>query len=392
MMILALLVSGALLLMLAIVVYNALWLPRLAPVNHDWFAETSSTTHAAPITPPVPAVSLLIPARNEAAVIGATVQMLLNQAYPRFELIVLDDGSTDDTALMAWQAGAGDERFSVRTGATLPPGWLGKNWACHQLSQLAHHDVLIFTDADVGWQPDALAALVAHLQTSRADLLTIWPTQTTETWGERLVVPLMSLAVLAYLPVGLAHHTPYPLAAAANGQCLVFPRQAYLTCGGHQAVRNEIIEDVRLAQRIKRSGMHLRMADGAGLLQTRMYRSWPETRAGFAKNILAGHGNSRGLLIASTLFHLLVFVGPWLWLLAGSFGFLRTGWPLWPLVLLLTGLAVRMLAAAVTRQRLVDAVWLPVSVLLMTWVAGQALWWRYRAGGPIWKGRLARAG
>lgn len=378
MILLAVCVTLALALMLTIAAVNMVSFPRLQLPACD-----------EPSSPPCP-VSVLIPARDEAATIAATVTALLAQPYPRFEVIVLDDHSTDGTAEIAQRAGAGDPRLCVLTGAPLPDGWLGKPWACHQLAQAACHDLLIFTHADVRWQPGALPAVTHLLQTQQADLLTVWPGQLTLTWSERLVVPLMALAVLAYLPVGFVHHTPYPLAAAANGQCMVFRRSAYARCGGHAAVRQTIVEDVRLAQLIKETGLQLRMADGNSLLQTRMYGSWHDVRNGYAKNILAGHGNSPLFLMASTLFHLLVFVGPWLWLLAGAVGSSTVGWPLWPFILILLGVLVRGLTAATTQQRPADAWLMPVSTLLMTWIAGQALWWHWRYGGPQWKGRVIR--
>lgn len=369
----------ALLLLVGVAAHNLFHFPRLHRVNREWSVESGEWRS--------PGVSILIPARNEAARIGPTVAALLAQTYPAFEVLVLDDDSTDGTAEVARRAARGDPRFCLRQGAPLPPGWVGKNWACHQLAQRANYDLLLFTDADVCWQPDALAAAVAQLQDSRADLLTVWPTQTTVTWSERLVVPLMALAVLAYLPVWLAHDSPHPAAAAANGQALLFRRTAYRKCGGHDGVRSEVIEDVRLAQRVKAAGLRLRMADGNGLVITRMYRCWQEVRDGYAKNILAGHWNSPALLAFSTLFHLLIFVGPWLWLAAGALGHLQAGWPLWPLALIGLGLGIRGLTAWMTGQRLLDALWLPVSVLLMSWIAGQALWWRLLYGGPVWKGR-----
>ncbi len=331
-----------------------------------------------------PLVSVLIPARNEAANIERTVRALLAQTYMDFELIVLDDNSTDDTGRLVWKAGAGDPRLRVIRGRPLPEGWLGKNWACQQLSEAAAGERLVFTDADVRWSPGALAALLAMMESSRADLLTVWPTQQTVTWGERLVVPLMALAILAYLPLPLVHHTRWPIFAAANGQCLAFRRRAYDALGGHAAVRDNIVEDVALAHRVKARGRRLWMADGGGLITCRMYRDWPEVREGFGKNILKGHGDSVLLLGISTIFHWLIFVFPWLWLLVSV---ISGGALYWPLALVMLGIGTRMLSAAATRQRVLDGLLMPVSVLLMTRIAGGAVWQRYRYGGPRWKGR-----
>ena len=162
----------------------------------------------------------------------------------------------------------------------------------------------------------------------------------------------MGLAVMAYLPVQLVHRTPYAAAAAANGQCLAFRRAAYAAVGGHAAVAHDVIEDVTLAKRIKRAGLHLRMADGAGLVRCRMYDGWPAVRDGYAKNILAGHGNSIPLLLLSVFFHLAVFVWPWLWLVLRRPAW---GWPFWPLLLVTLGVGVRATTARATTI-LVDSV------------------------------------
>jgi chlorobactene glucosyltransferase len=328
-----------------------------------------------------PTLSILIPARNEAAVIGQTVQHLLAQTYTNFELILLDDQSEDGTGQIATQAAGGDARFRLLSGTPLPHGWLGKNWACHQLSQAASGEWLFFADADVHWSPKALAALLSQAQTEQADLLAVWPTQQTETWTERLVVPLLSLAILCYLPILPVHFTHWPAFAAANGQCLLFRREAYEKVGGHTAVRQNVIEDVALAKAIKANRLRLRMADGNRLVGCRMYQSWPETKAGFAKNILAGHGDNVLFLLLSTLFHCLVFLFPWLWFAATL--------DLWPLALGLGGVLLRAGTAVFTRQRPLDAIFMPLSVLLMTGIAIQAIQWQ-RRGTAVWKGRILK--
>lgn len=328
-------------------------------------------------------VSLLVPARNEAATIGATVRHLLAQAYPNFEVLVLDDQSSDDTAASALSAAAGDDRLRVLAGAPLPQGWLGKNWACHQLAAQAGGEVLLFTDADVRWQPEALAALIALLERHHSDMLTVWPTQETHSWAERLTVPLMALAVLGYLPEVLVRYAPWAAFAAANGQCLAFRREAYQAIGGHAAARDRIVEDVTLARLTKRQRRRLLMADGNGLIACRMYDGWSAVRDGFAKNIIAGYGGIIPLALA-TVFHWLVFLAPWVWLMV------QPG--LWPAVLVALGVGARLLTAVVTRQRPADALLMPLSVLLMTAIAMRAVWWHVRYGGPRWKGRLVAVG
>jgi chlorobactene glucosyltransferase len=272
--VLAVIASLALFILWLTAVTNLFFFPRLA--------------EGKPGTTPL--VSILIPARNEGPTIGQTIASLRRQSYTDFELLVLDDESDDDTAAQVRRAAGDDGRCRLLSGQPLPAGWLGKNWACHQLAQAARGDYLLFSDADVHWRPEALDGLLALAEREQSDLLTIWPTQQTVTWSERLVVPLMALAILAYLPVLPVHHTRWRAFAAANGQCLLFRRAAYDRSGGHAAVRDDIVEDVTLARRVKAASGRLRMADGGGLISCRMYDGWPAVRDGFAKNILSGHG------------------------------------------------------------------------------------------------------
>ncbi|HYO87626.1 MAG TPA: glycosyltransferase, partial [Candidatus Limnocylindrales bacterium] len=180
--------------------------------------------------------------------------------------------------------------------------------------------------------------------------------------------------------------------AAANGQCLVFRRAAYAAVGGHAAVRASVVEDIHMARRVKQSGGRLWLADGAGLVGCRMYRSWPEVRAGYAKNMLAGYGKSLLFLTLATAFHWLILLGPWVWLAAGLFGPVARPYPLGPLLLIALGVLIRALTAAASRQRLIDALLLPISALLLTVIAAQSAYWRLRYGGPRWKGRTLKAG
>ncbi len=326
---------------------------------------------------------------------------MLAQTHPRFELVVLDDHSTDGTADLARAAAGGDARLRVIAGEALPAGWGGKNWACHQLAQAAQGDWLLFTDADTIWAPEALAAVAAEAERTRADLLTVWPTQISITWPERLVVPLMALVIIGYLPVFMVHYTPWSPFAAANGQCLLFRRSAYDAIGGHAALRGEVLEDVKFARRVKAARLRLRMADGNHLVACRMYSDWPAVRDGYAKNILSGYGGSIIFLALAAVFHWLVFLGPWAAMGIADWGvriadstfhiphsrFLVIGWAV---ALAFLGIAIRAVTAWFTRQRVRDALLMPVSVLLMTVIAAKSAYWQIRYGGPLWKGRVVR--
>ncbi|MFK7805463.1 MAG: glycosyltransferase family 2 protein [Anaerolineae bacterium] len=330
-------------------------------------------------------LSILIPARNEAAVIGRTVRQLLSQTDHHFELIVLDDGSKDGTTDAALEAADGDIRLKIVQGEPLPAGWLGKNWACQQLAEhaAASSQMLLFTDADVTWSAEALTALVSEFQRSEAAMLSVWPTQHTHTWAEKLIVPLMKFSILSYLPLIGVHHLPLPAFAAANGQCILFKRHIYEHIGGHATVADQIIEDVALARATKLFGFNLRLVDGGGLIGCRMYSNWREAAAGFGKNILAGHGNSVPFLIFSTFFHWMVFAVPFIWLTVSASS-LAAG--LVVLILLLR-VSIDLFVGVRPSLALLQAVLMPISVLLMTLIALKALRWHFGAG-PEWKGRV----
>jgi chlorobactene glucosyltransferase len=336
----------------------------------------------------LPRISVLVPARDEAGVIGQTVRAILAQDYPgELELIVLDDDSSDGTAQRARQAALGDPRLQVIPGTSLPPGWAGKNWACWQLAKHASGDWLVFTDADVRWEPGALSSVISWFERSGADCLTVWPTQETRSWAERLVVPMMMFTIIAYLPELCVRYLPWPAFSASNGQFMAFRRAAYERIGGHEAVKSSLVEDVSLAREVKRYGLRLVMTLGNGLIHGRMYQNWPQARQGFAKNMLAGHGGNPLFLLFSAFFHWLLFLLPWFWFFGGIL--LKQPWTTLriPLAMIALGVGARALSAAATRHLLRDALLMPISVVLMTVIAAQSLWWHYRYGGPLWKGR-----
>lgn len=324
-------------------------------------------------------VSIVIPARNEAHIIEQTVRNLLKQSYTNIEVIVLNDNSTDNTAniLDAIQ----DNRLQVINGSPLPAGWMGKSWACHQLSKQAQGDVLVFTDADVQWSENALEALLYQMRRRDADLFTVWPTQQTITYAEQFTVPLMAFAILTYLPTFMTHYSPFSIFAAANGQCMVWKRNIYDAIGGHTVVANNVLDDVNLARVVKKSGYSLWMADANKLITCRMYENWETARDGFAKNILAGYGNSVIALSASIIFHFVVYLLPIILLI------MLPEYRLWSAIFIIQAMLIRALSASFTHQRLFDAIAMPLSVILMTLIAIRSIIWHY-TGGPRWKGRI----
>ena len=238
-----------------------------------------------------PRVSLLVPARDEAHHIEACVRSLLNQDYPDFEVISLDDESSDGTGEILERLAAQDSRLRVIPGQVLPAGWLGKNWACHQLAQAASGEYLFFTDADTHHDPAMLRAVIATASATQADLLSGLPRQEVKSWSEQLLLPLLAWSFMAFIPIALAERLRPAFLSVSIGQFLLFRRSAYAAINGHAAVRENVVEDFELARRIKRAGRRWRFVDATAYMRCRMYHNFHDVFAGLSKNLFAVFGN-----------------------------------------------------------------------------------------------------
>ncbi len=232
-----------------------------------------------------PRVSVLIPARNEETNIGACINGFLAQKYDNFEIHVFDDQSTDRTGAIIEAFAARHSEVRAIRGASLPSGWMGKNWACHQLSQHADGEILIFTDADNRPAPNAIANTVAYMQKFELGLLSAFPEKVTGSLAEKLVVPVVDMFVYAGLPLWLTYFSRFPSLAAASGLWIAFTRDAYQQIGGHQAVSNQIVEDVELSRLAKKKGIKILTSAGTHVVSCRMYHSFGEVWSGFSKNL-----------------------------------------------------------------------------------------------------------
>lgn len=233
-------------------------------------------------------VSVIIPARNESAVIETVVTSVLASAYRPIEVVVLDDRSTDDTTARVAELARRDPRLRLVAGRELPPGWYGKPWACLQGYQAARGELLLFTDADTRHAPELLGRAVGALRETGADLLTIAPRQRCDTFWERIVMPQIWLLLgLRYHPERV-NHSRRLRDVIANGQFILMPRASYEAVGTHQAVRGEVAEDLALAQAVIRRGGRLHFAFAERLMETRMYRGLGPLIEGWSKNVYLG--------------------------------------------------------------------------------------------------------
>ena len=337
------------------------------------------------------AVAVLLPLRDEAARVAPCLRSLLGQqGVPGLEIVVLDDGSTDGTAAVVRAVAAGDPRVRLVTGAPLPPGWLGKPYACQQLADRAGPaaTVLVFVDADVVLAPHAVATSVAALRGASAVLLSPYPRIVAGSAGERLVQPLLPWLWLTFLPLRAMERSPRPALAAAGGQLLVLDRAGYRRAGGHAAVRDRVLEDIELARAVKRSGGRIALADGSTLASCRMYDSWGGLRDGYGKSLWAAFGSPAGATAALGLLLLLYAVPPVLAVVAAVAGAPTVA--LAALGTYLLGIAGRVVSARATGGRWwPDALAHPLSVVLLGWLTARSYHLRRRRR-LSWRGRPVR--
>jgi len=236
-----------------------------------------------PISNP-PRLSVCVPARNEERGIEACLQSLLNQDYPNFEVIAIDDHSTDSTCRIMKTLAQEDLRLKVLNGADLPEDWLGKPFALHQAFKVAKGEYLLFTDADPVFEPTALNTAVHVMRDRELDVLTLMPKAEFGSFWERAVQPVI-FGFIASLTRFKNVNDPDHASAMGFGAFLMFKRSAYEKIGGHEAGKADVLEDVLIAKRAKRAGLKLFVADAKQLFSIRMYFGLKEIWFGWEKNM-----------------------------------------------------------------------------------------------------------
>ena len=235
-------------------------------------------------------VSIVIPARNEERYIGKTLDAALSQDYPDFEVIVVDDDSTDGTSREI-EARASDPRLVPLSARALEPGWLGKPNALATGAAGATGKWILFMDADVELHPKALEDAMAACERHGWDHLALLPHFEREGFWEELLMPVIPVAAFVYLPSFLTFVRRARLAAGGGAFGLV-RREAYEAIGGHGAIKNSVVDDIRLAMELKRAGFDSNARMGLHRVSLRMYHGFDEIVEGFTKNAHAGFGES----------------------------------------------------------------------------------------------------
>lgn len=240
--------------------------------------------------------SVLIPARNEEAAIADCVRSVLAHPDPQLEVIVLDDGSTDRTAPIVRGIARQDPRVRLEIAPPLPAGWCGKQHACHHLSTLASRPWLVFIDADVRLEADAVPRAIAFAQQADAALVSGFPRQQTLTLAEQVLIPLIHFVLLCFLPMAWMRRSRWPAFGAGCGQIFVARRSAYDHAGGHGAIRDSMHDGVTLPRAFRVAGLKTDLFDATDVGTCRMYSGLEQTWNGLVKNAAEGMGSPAAIL------------------------------------------------------------------------------------------------
>lgn len=337
---------------------------------------------------PQPLVSILLPARNEAQMVGRCIASLRKQTYASWELLVLDDESHDETAHIVQMHAQLDPRITLLTGKPLPDGWIGKCHACAQLATHAKGEWLLFTDADTIHDTDMLSRTLVTAQTYDAGLLTGFPrVVSTHAFGW-LVLSLMHFVIALHLPVSFVRTAVHPHFIAAHGAFMLYRKTVYDHIGGHAAPlhRHALVEDMVMAKAVKRNGFAVSLVDICPVVACEMYRTPQGVWDGFAKNIFNGMGRSTPLFLGILLLYTLLYIVPVCGIAYAVW--LGSPYTLWGWIgCVLVGICTK---ATVDHRFGVRIRWsacLPYSMVLLV-VLGLRSWYRaLRKSGYWWKER-----
>lgn len=275
-----------------------------------------------------PLISVVVPARNEERNIRRCIEALLVQTYPNYEVIVVDDRSTDGTLpvldVIESEVRGAPPDLSIVQGKELPPDWAGKPFALVQGARAARGEWLCFIDADTFARPELLVSAYETAVQEEADLFSLLTGQELGSFWEKVILPLVFVGLSFGFPADRVNDPSKP-DAIANGQFILIKDEVYEAVGGHTAVKDRIDEDKAIAEVIKRAGYRLVLADGRAVADTRMYTNLAEMWEGWTKNIFLGLRDRLGLLVFGAFMGLVGALALPAWLLGGIAWFLYSG-------------------------------------------------------------------
>ncbi|MSW98595.1 MAG: glycosyltransferase [Actinobacteria bacterium] len=319
-------------------------------------------------------IAILIPMRNEERNVTECVESALaSTQLSNFSVTVLNDNSTDQTERLLTDFGP---RIKVLQGAALPAEWMGKNFALSQLSERSGAEFLVFSDADVRLTPKAISSSVALMQRLNWDYISPYPRQVARSFAELLIQPLLQWSWMSSVILRIAEKSQRPSTTIANGQLFIVRRSAYEEIGGHENIKNEVLDDMELARELVRHGFRGGVADASQVVSCRMYESGKELIEGYTKSLWRAFGGVSGTVLA-ILILTWTSLTPFYGALTGS-------------LLACGGLVLTTLSRVVVAIRTRSNVWLsllhPLAILFLLLLIALS-WMKKRNGTLQWRGR-----
>ena len=357
-------------------------------INNILFKDTSRFKLPQYILDKNPLISILIPARNEEEDIRRCLISLTKQDYSNIEILVLDDNSNDNTAKIVTELSKKDRRIKLYNGGLLKKGWLGKSYACYQLSKYARGDYLIFTDADTLHFPSSISGAVASLLRYKLDSLSVFPKQIMVTLHERMMVPFGHYIILCLMPLYLMRKAKSALFCTAIGQFMLFKKDIYKKIGGHKSIRSEVLEDIKISKRVKKFGYKFMIFDGRSNVYCRMYRNFKEMVKGYSKVLFAVFDYKIYIISIAIILISAIFLFPFLILPLG----VLFDWPLVLMELLILQITIILITKIILSIRFkckaIDIIFHPVAMVYLIAIAINSILSVRIGAGVYWKGRI----
>ncbi|WP_226658075.1 glycosyltransferase [Pseudalkalibacillus hwajinpoensis] len=332
-------------------------------------------------------VSILVPLRDEERNVKGLVHSFKKLTYHNFEVLFLDDHSSDQTLRLLQKHTKNDTRFTILKGNVLPEGWTGKVYACHQLSEHARGEYLLFNDADLRLSPDAVQASLALMKRKRASMLTGFPAFPVSLFLEKLLVPLQHFVVFFHLPLAPANKTTLPSFTAAHGAFIMVHKETYKQVGGHNTIRDTLLDDIDLAKAFKRKGKHVLLANITKMVTCYMYQTNREVWNGFTKNLFPGLGRSRFLIAVLFLFYGCFYVGPLVFFLIGLYTTFTDSFQFNLFIPYLLIVLQKAWIDVKTNQRVTLSFFMPLSAIAFMMLLIHSMRTGLKQKGYVWKGR-----
>jgi chlorobactene glucosyltransferase len=268
---------------------------------------------------PAPLISVLVPARNEEKNIRTCLESLQKQDYPNYEILVLDDNSTDNTAAIVNEMAVKDSRIQLYFGEPLPDEWAGKCFACHQLAKKARGAWLLFVDADTTHEPHMLRSTLALAMELNTSLLSGFPRQLATSLPQRIVIPVFYFILLGWAPLWWLHRSQKPKPSIAIGQFFFFNKDEYWRIGGYQTVKSKLVEDIWMGMEVARHGGRHIAVDLSSVVSCNMYNDIGEMWHGLGKSIYSLAAMAPLGLVALLVVAYYLYIAPFFWLWNGFF-------------------------------------------------------------------------